>query len=213
MTSQRLLAEALTRIVREEGFNGATVTRVAREAGLSRSGFYEHFANVDELSLFVLDNLLAEISALDLRARIAPGADGRAIAEFALELVLESILENQDLYRHILLSDHASGVLNRILDRFAEGVRPVVEIAQPGRPAAQIDLLAAAIGGAILGAVRQCLRAEEQRTAYELAHELIDIMPPWLYPAHINNPETERSAEQAAATADHDSDQESSPIT
>ena len=105
MESQRLLVQALTRVVKKEGFGAASVTRIASEAGLSRSGFYEQFASVDDLALFILDDLVIGIGALDLKARSVPGADGQAVSEFALELILQSVFEHRELYEHLLLSE------------------------------------------------------------------------------------------------------------
>lgn len=180
--SQRQLVEALSRVVRTEGFDKATATRIAQEAGLSRSGFYEHFANVDELSLFVLDELLSEATALDLRARTARDPEHEALPQYAVELLLSSILENRQLYQGILLSDRAGGVVVRAMDRFSQSTRAVIEVILPEQSAAQLELHAAAIGGSVLGMVMHVLRTDDQRPAAELAREMVGAMPQWMYP-------------------------------
>jgi AcrR family transcriptional regulator len=181
--SQRQLVEALTRVVRTEGFARATATRMAQEAGLSRSGFYEHFAGVEELALFVLDELLTEATAMDLRARAdADPADG-TLPQVAVELLMTSILADRELYRGILLSDRAGGVVVRAMDRFTQSTRAVVEVIRPELPVDQLDLHGAAIGGSVLGMVMHYLRTEDQRSAAELAREMISAMPEWMYPA------------------------------
>jgi TetR/AcrR family transcriptional regulator, transcriptional repressor for nem operon len=45
---QRLVKDA-SRRVRAEGLNGAAVSAVMRDAGLTHGGFYKHFASKDEL--------------------------------------------------------------------------------------------------------------------------------------------------------------------
>lgn len=192
VATQRLLVEALTRVVRAEGFEKASATRIAREAGLSRSGFYEHFANVDELSLFVLDDLLATTQDVDLRARSLAGSSRRELPEYALELLLTSVIENRDFYRHILLSDRAGGVVGRAMERITESARPVVELALPGRPADQLDLHAASIGGTVLGVLMHFLRTGDQRSAPELTREVIRVMPEWMYPASDGHAQSAR---------------------
>ena len=180
--SQRQLVEALTRVVRDEGFHQATATRIAREAGLSRSGFYEHFASVDELALFVLDSLLAETTTLDLEERADQDPAHEALPERAVELLMSTILEDRELYLGILTSDRAGGVVVRAMDRFSEATRLVIEVVRPELSARELDLHAATIGGSVLGMLMLYLRTDDQRSAPELAREMVSVMPEWLYP-------------------------------
>lgn len=180
--SQRQLVEALSRVVRTEGFIKATATRIAQEAGLSRSGFYEHFANVDELSLFVLDELLSEATALDLRARTSTDPSHEALPQYAVELLLGSILDSRELYQGILLSDRAGGVVVRAMDRFTQATRAVIEVIRPEQSGDERELQAAAIGGSVLGMVMHYLRTDDLRPAPVLAREMVAAMPTWMYP-------------------------------
>jgi AcrR family transcriptional regulator len=181
ITSQRRLVEALTAVVKAEGFRAASVTRIARDAGLSRSGFYEQFASVDELALFILDDLILEIGALDLEARTVRGAKGQAVSEFALELILQSVFEHRELYEHLLLSEGAGGIVARAINGFAPGARPIIAISQPQWPEARIDLMASSIGGLIVSGVMHAFSTGQPSTAHDLARELVSFMPPWLF--------------------------------
>ncbi|HSN38336.1 MAG TPA: TetR/AcrR family transcriptional regulator [Arthrobacter sp.] len=193
IASQRLLVGALTKVVKAEGFGAVSVTRIAREAGLSRSGFYEQFASVDDLALFILDDLVTEIAALDLEARTLPGADGQAVSEFALELILQSVFEHRELYEHLLLSEHAGGTVARAIQGFARGSRPIMAIARPQWPDARIDLMASSFAGLIVSGVMHAFSTGQPSTAHDLAHELVSFMPPWLFIADSSDPQTERS--------------------
>lgn len=181
IASQRLLVEALTKVVKAEGFTAASVTRIAREAGLSRSGFYEQFGSVEELALFILDDLIYEIAALDLEARTVHGAEGQAVSEFALELILRSVFEHRELYEHLLLSEHAGGTVARAIQGFARGSRPILAIARPQWSDARIDLMASSFGGLIVSGVMHAFRTGHPATAHDLAHELVSFMPSWLF--------------------------------
>ncbi|WP_181037491.1 TetR/AcrR family transcriptional regulator [Arthrobacter sp. ZGTC412] len=185
--------EALTKVVKAEGFGAASVTRVALEAGLSRSGFYEQFASVEELALFILDDLVAEIAALDIEARTVHGADGQAVSEFALELILQTVFENRELYEHLLLSEHAGGTVARAIQGFARGCRPIMAVARPQWPDARIDLMASSFAGLIVSGVMHAFRTGQPHTAHGLAHELISFMPPWLFLPDGSHPKIERS--------------------
>jgi AcrR family transcriptional regulator len=193
IASQRLLVEALTKVVKEEGFAAASVTRIALEAGLSRSGFYEQFASVEELALFILDDLVAEIAALDIEARTVHGADGQAVSEFALELILQTVFENRELYEHLLLSEHAGGTVARAIQGFARGCRPIMAIARPQWPDARIDLMASSFAGLIVSGVMHAFRAGQPHTAHDLARELISFMPSWLFVPDGSHPKIQRS--------------------
>ncbi|MFJ8819563.1 TetR/AcrR family transcriptional regulator [Amycolatopsis thermoflava] len=188
VASQRRLVEALKRLVKAEGIGAVSVTRVAQEAGLSRSGFYEHFGSVDDLTLFVLDDLLTEIGNLDRRARVMPGADTRAISMFALELVLDAILDNRQLFEHILSPEVSGGFIGRTIERFGAEIQPEVRMVRPDWPESRLALIAASIGGALVGGIVHHLRSGECRTAHELAAELMMTVPDWLYEGSVQGP-------------------------
>ena len=57
---QRIVKDASER-VRAEGLNGAAVSAVMRDAGLTHGGFYKHFANKDELLIESLKEGFREI--------------------------------------------------------------------------------------------------------------------------------------------------------
>jgi TetR/AcrR family transcriptional repressor of nem operon len=79
-TRQRILKDA-SRRVRAEGMNGAAVSAVMRDAGLTHGGFYKHFRSKDELLLESLRESFREVE--DALVRIAeqsrPGDAWKAI--------------------------------------------------------------------------------------------------------------------------------------
>lgn len=79
---QQLVKDA-SRRVRAEGLNGAAVSTVMRDAGLTHGGFYKHFESKDELLLESLRAAFAEIA--DTLARVAkqapPGEAWKAIVK------------------------------------------------------------------------------------------------------------------------------------
>lgn len=54
-TRQREIAEATLRLVAEHGVDGATVSRIAAEVGLSRGALYRHFRNREEVLCAAMD--------------------------------------------------------------------------------------------------------------------------------------------------------------
>ena len=84
---QKIVRDA-SRRVRTEGLNGAAVTAVMRDTGLTHGGFYKHFESKDELLLEPLREAFREIS--DTLAHAAqqphPEAPWKAIVKAYLSL-------------------------------------------------------------------------------------------------------------------------------
>jgi AcrR family transcriptional regulator len=62
------LCHALTRVVAERGWAGASVERVAREAGLAPAEFYDHFRSLEACFLAVHDRMMARAARTAQRA-------------------------------------------------------------------------------------------------------------------------------------------------
>jgi TetR/AcrR family transcriptional repressor of nem operon len=86
---QKIVKDA-SRRVRTEGLNGAAVSAVMKDAGLTHGGFYKHFKSKDDLLLESLREGFREIE--DVLARAAeqspPGEAWKAIVETYLSLEL-----------------------------------------------------------------------------------------------------------------------------
>ena len=79
---QQIVKDASER-VRAEGLNGAAVSAVMRDAGLTHGGFYKHFASKDELLIESLHEGFREIIDTLIRAaeQSPPGEAWRAIVK------------------------------------------------------------------------------------------------------------------------------------
>ena len=81
-THEKIVKDA-SRRVRAEGLNGAAVTAVMRDAGLTHGGFYKHFANKDALLIESLKEGFREIIDRLVRAaeQAPPGEAWKAIVK------------------------------------------------------------------------------------------------------------------------------------
>lgn len=81
-THEKIVKDA-SRRVRAEGLNGAAVTAVMRDAGLTHGGFYKHFASKDELLIESLREGFREIVDTLVRAaeQSPPGEAWKAIVK------------------------------------------------------------------------------------------------------------------------------------
>src|SRR5215472_13371100 len=81
-THQKIVKDA-SRRVRAEGLNGAAVSAVMRDAGLTHGGFYKHFGSKDELLIESLKEGFREIIDTLVRAaeQSAPEEAWKAIVK------------------------------------------------------------------------------------------------------------------------------------
>jgi AcrR family transcriptional regulator len=84
---ERALIEAAHRVMRRNGFNGATVADILAEAGLSTRAFYRHFGSKDELLLAMYRRDSDAVAA-----RIADRCDAAPTAAAALSAWLDEVL-------------------------------------------------------------------------------------------------------------------------
>jgi TetR/AcrR family transcriptional repressor of nem operon len=88
-THQKIVKDA-SRRVRAEGLNGAAVSAVMKDAGLTHGGFYKHFGSKDDLLLESLREGFREIEDTLVHAaeQSRPGEAWKAIVKIYLSLEL-----------------------------------------------------------------------------------------------------------------------------
>ena len=127
--SDRILAAALE-VFSADGFRGATIDRIADEAGMSKPNLLYYFPSKDEIYRALLDRLL-EIWTQPLRELDVLGDPLREIAgyidrkmEMARDMPRESRLFAGEIMRGApILGEVLSGPLKELVDREAEVIR------------------------------------------------------------------------------------------
>lgn len=97
-----------SRLIGELGMNGASIDRIAADAGYTKGAFYVHFASKEDMFLTLLDeHFSAEVTRLDtvLAGTGDPAQEARAAAEGFIARV-DSEPEWRGLYRE--LAGHAA---------------------------------------------------------------------------------------------------------
>ncbi len=86
----RKLVKDASRRVRAEGLNGAAVSAVMKDAGLTHGGFYKHFGSKDDLLLESLREGFREIEDILVHAaeQSPPGETWKAVVKAYLSLEL-----------------------------------------------------------------------------------------------------------------------------
>lgn len=102
---ERLKAAGLF-LFNSKGYEGTSVHEIARRARLAAGGFYQHFRSKRQLLLALMDELLAELSQLDLQ--LDPKADPRTALGELLSRAFSHDLEYLGAYhawQEVIISD------------------------------------------------------------------------------------------------------------
>lgn len=125
---RRRLFTAAAAVVAREGYARATAEGIAREAGMSKATFYEHFANKEDCVLALLDE-----GATELMVQLGQAADRGPFATYEERVrrnaraFLETLAAHPDSTRTLLVEVAAAGPAaaarrDAVLVAFAEGL-------------------------------------------------------------------------------------------
>lgn len=181
LTREKLLASA-TEVVGRDGYSGATVERIAEEAGFSKGAFYSNFSNKEDIFLQLLERnaggdveLLTELlgrydDPMDVIDALCRWADQRAVDKrwglLAVELLRLARRDNTLSERHIrLFRDQWEG-LGKILSSklFPYGEASVSAIYVGG-------IVLELIYGGVASFVKEALPGEMVRATLVSMHE------------------------------------------
>ena len=126
MQRTRLL-EAAAAVFARAGYADASAEAIAREAGMSKATFYEHFDNKEECILALFDQAAAETLQAMGEATSTAGHDSRkrmeAGAKAFLEMLAEHPNETQTLLVEIIgVGDRGAERRDNILSTFAQAI-------------------------------------------------------------------------------------------
>jgi AcrR family transcriptional regulator len=142
---------AATRIFNSDGYDGATIRRIADEVGLSSTALYMHFRDKDEILVEICQGAMEQL--LTLGAQIA--AQDKPPVERArnmIEAYIQFGLDNPSTYRLVFcshgrhLSPESQAPVEMLGDRCFQKLHDVVaEIADQGRLKSPGALVAAQV--------------------------------------------------------------------
>jgi AcrR family transcriptional regulator len=171
-----LLAAALR--LAEQAPATLTVGTLIDAAAVSRSTFYAHFDDLDDVYFALLDESLDGISADDLAAR-SRGDDPAEIALRGHARVIRHLAEHRALFASVLAPPKRARVRARFTRRLADLFIRSVE-ASPAHPdRAALELWALYTAGGFTAAVAEWLTGEVDVDEAELTRLLTSMSPPW----------------------------------
>lgn len=151
------------------GYLDAGAESIAREAGMSKATFYEHFANKEECILAIFDNAVERISEAVLVAADDSGSGGQERVKARVRAFLKIVADNPDEAQTLLVEMVGAGP--RASERRDAAMRTAARQlfnaeSDGGRYPSEHD--AFAVVGAAVELVSRQLRRGEPQTVEEL---------------------------------------------
>ncbi|MCD2137534.1 TetR/AcrR family transcriptional regulator [Salinicoccus halitifaciens] len=173
LTTKRSLKKALLAFLAHEQFNNLNVTDISKAAGITRSSFYNHYPNKEEL----LRSLMAEKHRELLYAYRKPFLNKHPFPFNRLtpsELYLfNNIFQNADYYSIILKSDLSSLVEDRMFESFK---KINLEEGNVRDNNVQSDLLASYLAYAVVGLIKQWVHEDYKYEPEFMNAQILELM-------------------------------------
>lgn len=159
-----------------------TVHAIAREAGISRTAFYAHFSDIDDLAVSMLIDTFREIGIDDVHDREASAVAPRELAQRSMLRLAQHIVARRLFYRASLDWRLTARVRETVEQTFADQVLATLDAAR-GLAAPDADPRDAArfVAGGSLSVITSWLREDvETSDPHTLAQRLVSVLPDWL---------------------------------
>lgn len=146
---------AVVGLMDEKPLPQVTVADVVRAAGVNRSSFYVHYADLGTLFADVLEETMVRT---DQPETMAGAAASEAVIPLTVKKYLSHLHEHGDAYRWAFGEHGSPQVVFRLRRRFQNML--VIGMQHHGAPADQAQIRAAFLSGAIIGALTEWLETD-----------------------------------------------------
>lgn len=179
LRSRRALEESLLTLIEQQDLTTMSIADVTREAGLSRSTFYDHYVDLHELAASACTEMFEALLAETPVFALLEGPGNPLVALF------EHVLNHRRLYTALLGPDGSARVTAYLLHRMTIAIhvnripdeRDTSTSTHRDDPLeAPLDVAAAFTAGALLGVVADWLARDCPRTPDAMAAETWRLM-------------------------------------
>lgn len=178
--TRRRLAQALEEAVAERGAMSVSVSDVVSRAGLSRSTFYTHFANVDELAVAVIADVFVDLAPLDVDRRSAHREDRADITRRGLRELLQALLANRHLLALAIEGGSAASVRERFVDAMAATLVGTIRVERPDAADAVVEATAQYIAAGTLRLLLRAIADGDDADREALLEIVFSLLPDYL---------------------------------
>ena len=174
--SRNLIRNAFLELLNEKTFEKITATDIIKRADINRSTFYAHYPDAKGL----MDEIVGDIAVVfqNLLSSIDFSTffdDPRPI----LQVVVDFMKENQKLYKMLIKSRMALGVLDKLKQALIQQVLACPDLPVKDRNSAATEIRVRVLLGGLIDAYRQWLAGEFTCTLEEAAEEVAKIIQIW----------------------------------
>ena len=175
---------AASRVIAEHGFDGLTMSLVAREAGVAKGTLYSYFRDKTSLLLYVV--LKSQVHLLDTIEALA-SQDGPTVEMLAdiVKVILKTVVANKELIAMVgggmhLIAPSTMPELREMQQRVIGTIRDVIERGMERGEIRQQDSesIATVFASVIGGTIQRHVTGEATRTVDEVVDELMSVI--WL---------------------------------
>jgi AcrR family transcriptional regulator len=156
-----------------------TVSSIVAEAGVSRATFYTHFADLEELALWLQESTFEAVAEAE-RADEAAGDQTTAML-LSQQRLVEHYAEHRALYAAVFALPVARGVQGRVARAMARDVRAHIVDRAEAPAGLDPDLTALYIANAATGLIVAWVLGEVEAGADTVARHLLELMPQWMH--------------------------------
>lgn len=167
--TRKLLREALTALILEEGYEEISIQDITEKANLGRATFYLHFKDKEELLLSVMSQLIEDF--LEQVPQITQAQwhlrDTKTIVK-----LFEFAAEHYDLYRILTIGSGGITAARELQTRIADNIETFIQAElddNNAEPAVPTDFIANHFAGSLLATIYWWLDHDLPYTADEMA--------------------------------------------
>lgn len=155
-----------------------SVSSLVKRAGVSRSAFYVHFADLADFALRLQQQ---HLDAIAEAADAGRASDPRSAMLRAQHDLVAHFAANRDLYRLAFSLTGTTGIEEDTAAAIERAIRRHIELFCTRPEGVRTDLAATYIAGAATHLVSAWLLGAIDADEETLALHLFELMPPWMY--------------------------------
>ncbi|WP_160100968.1 TetR/AcrR family transcriptional regulator [Rhodococcus sp. T7] len=156
-----------------------SVPAIVREAGISKTSFYSHFASFDELALQIVERAYLQLAEINEAVRSDSTLEWPAQVRESHEQLVGHYVEHRSLYVAVLALPLSRKVHTRAVRSMAADIEPGI-VDNPRRPPGLRPHLAASmIASAVVGFLDEWLEDDFDATPEELVEHIMELLPAW----------------------------------
>ncbi len=156
-----------------------SVSAVCAAAGVGRSTFYTHFADIGDIVVRVVDGIFDDIGRRDVARRSERAMGRRLITETGIAELLQALRGRREFFVYALSAPATERLRERLVADATAGLGHSIEAE---RPDATPEFIAAAsnfLAGGVVGILQGWVVAGAEPDADVTAKAIIELLPSW----------------------------------